>query len=305
MGKIAFVFPGQGAQHPGMGKSLYENSAAARVLFETAQKHMPDVCAIAFGGSEEELRQTKNTQPCLYLADLGAALALNEAGIYADCAAGFSLGEIAALAYGGAYSAEDGFKIVCKRGELMQTAAEKADTMMTAVMKLSPERVVQLCDGFENVYPVNFNSQLQTVVAGERAGTELFKAAAKEEGGRCIDLKVGAAFHSPYMSEASEQFAAFIDGFEICEPKIPIFGNTYAKPLAGDIKSAMARQIANPVKWTDTILNMVDFGVDTFIETGTGKTLGGLIKRIVPNAAVYSVEEFADIKAVCGSVHNA
>ena len=305
MSKIAFVFPGQGAQYPGMGKSLYENSQAARTLFEECEKFMPNISTLCFEGTEEELRQTANTQPCLYLTGLATALALNEQGIFADAVAGFSLGEICALSYAGAYSYTDGFKAVTKRGALMQQAASENDTAMCAVLKASPQKVEELCSKYKNVYPVNYNSPQQTVVSGLKSELQLFKQDVAALGFRYIDLSVSAAFHSPYMADAAEKFFAELDAINIEYPKIPVYSNTTAHKYPEDIKSALTMQIKSAVKWTDSVLNMVNDGIDTFIETGTGKTLSGLIKRIAPGVKIFTVNEYSDISAVKEALSNA
>lgn len=302
MSKIAFVFPGQGAQHPGMGKSLYDNSKAARALFDACEKIMPGVSAMCFKGSEAELKETANTQPCLYLTGLAAALALNEQGVFADITAGFSLGELASLSYAGAYSHEDGFKAVTKRGTLMQRAAGENDTAMCAVLKASPETVEEACSKFEHVYPVNYNSPQQTVVSGLSSELELFKQSMSEGGYRCIDLAVSAAFHSPYMADAAEKFLGALDDIDISYPQIPVYSNTTAEKYPENVKAALCTQIKSPVKWTDTVLNMVNDGVDVFIETGTGKTLSGLIKRIAPDVKIYTVNEYSDVENVAKEV---
>lgn len=302
MSKIAFVFPGQGAQYPGMGKSIYENSKATRELFEKCESLRPGTLATCFEGTEDELRQTANTQPCLYLTGLGTALALNEQGIFADAVAGFSLGEICALAYAGGYSAEDGFRVVCERGALMQQAAIENDTAMTAVLKAAPETVEKVCGESPHVYPVNYNSPQQTVVSGLRCELDLFKQRMSEEGFRCVDLAVSAAFHSPYMAGAAEKFGAVLEGTQMQYPKIPVYSNTTAQKYPENIKDALCTQIKSPVKWTDTINNMVNDGIEIFIETGTGKTLSGLIKRIAPSAKIYTVNEYSDIEKVISEV---
>lgn len=303
MSKIAFVFPGQGAQYPGMGKSLYENSKAVREFFDKCESIRPGTLATCFEGSEEELKQTSNTQPCLYLTGLGTALALNEQGVFADAVAGFSLGEICALAYGKSYSADDGFRIVCERGRLMQQAAEENDTAMVAVLKASADVVEKMCGEFEHVYPVNYNSPQQTVVSGLKSELEQFKHRISEEGFRCVDLAVSAAFHSPYMAGAAEKFAAVLESTQMQYPEIPVYSNTTAQKYPAEVAETLCTQIKSAVKWTDTINNMVNDGVEVFIETGTGKTLSGLIKRISPSAKIYTVNEYSDIEKLLKEVN--
>ena len=302
MGKIAIVFSGQGAQYSGMGKSLFECSDAAKNLYAFAEKFRPGTQKQSFEGTAEELKETKNTQPCLYLVDLCAALALKEKGINADGVAGFSLGEIAALAYSGVYSAETGFEIVCQRGEFMQKAASEHDTAMAAVLKIDSKAVEDLCEGIENLYPVNYNSPLQTVVAGAKQSIEELKSKAKDAGARVLDLPVSAAFHSPYMSSAAESFAEFLQGFEMNAPQMPIYANYTATPYGDDVLPILTKQMNNPVKWTQTINAMIEDGYTDFIEAGAGKTLCGLIKKISPDVRVYSVEDEETLNATVEAV---
>ncbi len=302
MGKIAFVFAGQGAQYPGMGKSLYEKYSSVRQLFDDAEKLRPGTLAQCFSGTREELMQTENTQPCMYLTDLAAATALGEEGITADCTAGFSLGEIPALAYSGAYSEADGFEIVCSRGKIMGTAASD-DTAMGAVLKLDRNTVSTLCADHEQLYAVNFNSAAQTVVSGLKKSIEPFAAAVKEAGGRFMPLSVSGAFHSPFMDTAAAEFAEVLRNSSIKTPKIPVYANYTAQPYS-EVVPTLEKQINNPVRWQETIENMAADGVDCFIEVGPGKTLTNLIKKITDKATVYSVED-ADslaltVKAVKG-----
>ncbi len=302
MGKIAIVFSGQGAQYSGMGKSLYECSEAARELYDFAESYRTGTKKQSFEGTAEELKETKNTQPCLYLVDLCAALALKEKGIRADGVAGFSLGEIAALAYSGAYSAEKGFEIVCQRGAFMQEAAQKHDTAMAAVLKVDSGTVEKMCEGIDNIYPVNYNSPVQTVVAGSKDALEELKTGAKEQGARVLDLPVSAAFHSPYMNEAAESFAELLNGFEINAPSIPTYANYTAKPYESDVLPVLTKQMNNPVKWVQTIENMIAEGYTDFIEAGAGKTLCGLIKKISSEVRVYSVEDEETLNATVEAV---
>lgn len=293
MGKIAFLFAGQGAQYPGMGKSLCESSAAAKALYDTAEAIRPGTMAQSFAGTAEELQQTANTQPCLYLVDLAAALALEEAGIHADAAAGFSLGEIAALAFAGVYSHADGFRIVTERGRLMQQAAEQADTAMCAVVKLDAQTVSDTAAQFPQLYAVNFNCPGQTVVSGLKSSMPDFQAKIKELGGKCIPLKVSAAFHSPFMNAAAEQFGTFLASQTFAAGSIPVYANLNAAPYEAPEKAAetMSAQICSPVRWQTTVENLIAAGFDTFIEVGAGKTLSGLVKKISADVHIYNVED--------------
>ena len=292
MGKIAFLFAGQGAQYSGMGKSLCEHSAAAKALYDAAEAIRPGTMAQSFSGSDAELKKTENTQPCLYLVDLAAALALEEAGIHADAAAGFSLGEIAALAFAGAYSAEDGFRIVTERGRRMQEAAEQADTAMCAVVKLDAETIANAAAKFEQLYAVNYNCPGQTVVSGLKSSMPAFTAKVKELGGRAIPLAVSAAFHSPFMNGAAEQFGKALSAFTFSAPRIPVYANLNAQPYdAAQIPQTMQQQVCNPVRWQTTIENMIAEGFTDFIEVGAGKTLSGLVKKISADVRIYNVQD--------------
>lgn len=297
MSKIAFVFAGQGAQAPGMGKSLYETYPAARKVFDTAESIRPGTLTQCFEGTPEELAITQNTQPCLYCVDLAAAEALRAEGIIPAAAAGFSLGELAALTFSGAASPEVGFSIVCRRAHRMQQAAEQAPAAMAAVVKLPNSVVEELCSHYSAVYPVNYNSPGQLVVAGDLAQLEPFKEEVKAAGGRAIPLKVSGGFHSPFMAPAAQAFAQDLLDFPLDFPKIPLYANVTAAPYAGDPKSLLARQIQSPVRWQETVEHMLAAGIDTFIEVGPGKTLCGLIAKIAPGTRTLQVEDAASLES--------
>lgn len=302
MAKIAFLFSGQGAQHPGMGKDFYEKDAQVAALFDEAERLRPGTLAQMFDGDDTVLRQTENTQPCLYLADYAAALAAKNAGISADMAAGFSLGEIPALAFGGAYTPVTGFQIACARGALMGEAAKKAPASMVAVVKLPNETVEQLCSHYKNVYPVNYNCTGQLVVSGSTEELPAFSEEVKAAGGRALPLKVGGGFHSPFMSPAVEQFAEKLREFPLAEPALPVYANLTAMPYGGNVKETLQAQIDHPVLWEKTILAMADKGADTFIETGVGNVLQKLIEKIVPGSRSYAVETMEQLESVCADL---
>ena len=290
MGRIAFVFSGQGDQHPGMGREFAAMDAGKRV-FDRCDSLREGTLRQCLSGTEEELREPKNTQPCLFAMEMAAAAVLEEKGVHGDAAAGFSMGEVAALTYGGAMDLEKGFRLICQRGLLMQKAAEKQDTAMAAVVKLSAERVEEICERFEALYPVNFNSPGQVSVAGKAEVMVPFFEEVKKAGGKAIPLKVKGAFHSPFMAEASEAFGDLLRESPIALPKLEVYSNVSAKPYRENPGELLAKQISSPVRWEELIKNMVASGVDTFIEIGPGKTLCNLIRRIDPAVKVCSAAE--------------
>ncbi|MEE0858549.1 MAG: ACP S-malonyltransferase [Acutalibacteraceae bacterium] len=298
MGKIAFVFSGQGAQYTGMGKELYDCSPAAKAVFDMADSVREGTSAQCFEADKEVLSRTVNTQPCVFTADLAAAAAVAEKGIKPDYVAGFSLGEIAALGFSGILSYEDAFKLVCKRGELMDKAAQENKGAMVAVMKLTPEKVEEIASGFDNTYPVNYNSPAQTVVATTEKNADALMDAVKDEKGRAVKLAVSGAFHSPFMSSAAQGLGKYLQDKTLNDPVMPIYSNVTAQPYSGDYKELIRNQVENPVQWQKTVENLIDLGVDTFIEVGVGKTLAGLIKKINKDVTVYNVENKETLDAV-------
>lgn len=303
MSNIAFLFSGQGSQYPGMGKSLYEGSPAARKVFETADQIRPGTSAQCFTGTAEELSVTQNTQPCLYCVDLAAARALEEAGVAADFAAGFSLGEVAALTFAGVFSDEDGFAFVTKRGQAMEAAAGQTPGAMAAVLKLSNETVEQLCSEFSQVWPVNYNCPGQLVVAGEKEELSRFCEKAAAVGGKAVPLAVSGGFHSPLMEPAAKELSPVLEQLAPAAPRLPVYANVNARPYDEETaRELLLRQVKSPVRWQETLEALAAQGVDTFIECGAGKTLSGLVKKTLKGVTVLRVEDMETLKAAVEAV---
>ena len=305
MGQIAFLFSGQGAQVPGMGESLCHASPAARAVFDLADSLRPGTSSQCFTGTPEELSLTENTQPCVYAVDLAAARALTEAGVTPAAAAGFSLGEIAALTFAGAFTDEDGFRFVCARARAMQAAAEQNPGAMAAVLKLSNETVEALCAQFSHLWPVNYNCPGQLVVAGLREELPPFCEKVKAAGGKAVPLAVSGGFHSPLMAPAGEALTAALAEIPMQQPGLPLYANATAAPYEGDGKALLVRQVQSPVRWQETLEALAARGIDTFIECGPGKTLSGLVKKTLPEAAVYRVEDAQTLQAALDGVKGA
>ena len=297
MGKIAFVFSGQGDQFPGMGKDLYEKYPVAKNIYDLCDEIRPNTSAQCFNGTEDELKETKNTQPCLFAMELAAASVVIEKGVAPDAVAGFSLGEVVAATVSGAFDNETGFRLVCKRGELMQREAEKFDTSMAAVVKLTPEQVQEVCGKYSDVYPVNFNCPGQITVSGLSSQMTDFFADVKAAGGRALPLKVKGAFHSPFMNEAAKAFGEELKNAEVREQTITLYSNLTAEAYGEDVAELLSAQICNPVQWEKIIRNMIAGGVDTFVEIGPGKTLTNMIKKISADVkAVGIIEYLAEVE---------
>ena len=300
MAKIGIIFPGQGAQYPGMGEKLYKAYPEIRELYENAEKIFPGITEISFHGTADDLKKTENTQPALYLAELSAALILQKTGIEASALAGFSLGEIPALSFGGAFDYIEGFRIVCKRGEFM-SADPGVETAMAAVLKLDGETVEKICASHSGLYPVNYNCPGQITVSGTKEALNDAKAEFTEAGGRVIPLAVSGAFHSPFMDKASEEFGAFLSTCDIKSPVTTVYANRNAAPYENVVETMQA-QINHPVLWEKTVRAMAESGVDTFIEVGPGQTLSKFVQKTVPGAKTYHAETPEEIEKIVSEV---
>jgi len=287
----AYVFPGQGAQFVGMGKDLYDQSPLAKEYFEKANDILGyRITDIMFEGTPEDLKQTKVTQPAVFLHSVISALVLGE-DFKPEMTAGHSLGEFSALVAAGALSFEDGLKLVYARAMAMQKACEIEPSTMAAVLGLSDEAVEEGCASITDavVVPANYNCPGQLVISGSIEGIDKACEILKEKGAkRALKLPVGGAFHSPLMQPASEELQAAINATTFSTPVCPVYQNVNAKPQteAAIIKQNLISQLTSPVRWTQTVQNMVSDGAVEFFELGPGDVLKGLIKKISPEVIV-------------------
>jgi len=305
MGRLAFVFSGQGAQKVGMGRSFYDHHQEVRTLFDKAETFRPGILDLMFQGSEEELKKTENTQPCLYLTDLAAAMVVEKYGLKAEGVAGFSLGELPALAYAGAFNVFTGFQITALRGQAMSDAGNKYPSTMMAVLKLENATVENLCQEVGGVYPVNYNAKGQLVVAGAKERLDLLAPLVKQAGGVSIPLAVSGGFHSPAMDEAAVAFGAALSSFDLQTPTLPVYANVNAEIYTTSPAEGLTLQINHPVFWQKSIERMLADGFDTFIEVGVGNTLQKLIKKIAPTAYAYAVSTDEEARQLVEEVRHA
>ncbi len=292
--KIAFMFSGQGAQSPGMMKDLCAAEPAAKAVFDAADEALGrDISALCFEGAQEELNLTHNTQPCVLAADLAAAAALRAHGVEPEGAAGFSLGEYAALAFAGSIPTADVFPMIQYRADSMQEAVAPGAGAMAAMLGGTPQQVEAVCAAVTDGYVVaaNYNCPTQTVISGEAAAVEQAVALAREQRIRGKLLAVSAPFHCALMEPAAKKLEALFAQKTFAAPSMPVYMNVDGAPNtdASAIPALLVKQAMSPVRWTRTLLNMQADGFDTFIECGPGRTLSGLAAKTLEGATILRV----------------
>lgn len=280
---LGLLFPGQGSQHVGMGADLYDRFPEARSVYDRAADILEfDIRRVSFDGPEDELRQTRNTQPAILVHSLAVLAVLP--GLEPAAVAGHSLGEYPALFAAGALDFASAIRLVRRRAELMGSEGERHPGTMAAVIGLEAAAVEALCAEVEGVVvPANYNEPLQTVVSGEIPAVERLVALAPERGARkALRLPVSGAFHSPLLEESAREFAAFLEEFELAAPRCPVVVNVTGRPVtdAAGLRAALARQLTSPVRWVETVASLRGLGVTRCVEAGPGRVLAGLVRRI-------------------------
>lgn len=292
----AYVFPGQGAQFVGMGKALYDNSPMAHDLFEKANELLGfRITDLMFSGTDEDLRQTKVTQPAIFLHSVLLAKTLGD-GFKPEMVAGHSLGEFSALVANGALTFEDGLMLVSKRAQAMQKACEAEPSTMAAIIGLDDEIVEKICGEIDEiVVPANFNCPGQLVISGSFKGIDVACAKLTEAGAkRAIKLSVGGAFHSPLMEPARAELAEAINSTHFSTPVCPVYQNVTADPVSDPkvIKENLIAQLTAPVRWTQTVKNMIADGCTSFTEVGPGQVLQGLVKKVDRTVETFGINTY-------------
>lgn len=305
---IAYLFPGQGSQHAGMGKELADNFAVARQVFEEANDALGfDLAALCFNGPEDDLKLTANTQPAILTTSVAALRVLSaETGLVPSFAAGHSLGEYTALVCAGGLAFADAVRVVRQRGTFMQQAVPVGTGSMAAILGLGLDDLAVVCSDAAQgqvVAPANFNSDGQVVIAGHTEAVDRAIVLAKEKGAkRAMPLPVSAPFHCSLMIPAGERLATVLNGIDVGEMTLPVITNVEAAPNqdSARVRELLVKQVSAPVRWQETIASMVELGVDRYVEIGPGKVLSGLAKRMAKGSTIQNVQNVADLSALAG-----